>query len=79
MNIIRTKTTYQFSKRLFLRAILEYNTYWKKFQPDLLLSYIYSPGTVFFLGYSGLFDNQGEEWMQNKRSFFLKVSYLWRF
>ncbi|TKJ31940.1 hypothetical protein CEE39_06630 [bacterium (candidate division B38) B3_B38] len=79
MDIIRTKTTYQFSKRLFLRAILEYNTYWKRFQPDLLLSYIYSPGTVFFLGYSGLFDNQGEELMQSKRSFFIKVSYLWRF
>ena len=79
MDIIRSKTTYQFSKRLFLRAIFEYNTYWKEFQPDLLLSYIYSPGTVFFLGYSGLFDSRGETWMQNKRSFFLKVSYLWRF
>jgi len=82
MDIIRSKTSYQFSKRLFLRAILEYNTYWKELKPDLLLSYIYSPGTVFFLGYSGLFDSQGTEgtkWMQNKRSFFLKVSYLWRF
>ena len=78
-NILRSKTTYQFTKRLFLRSILEYNAYWDELTADILLSYIYNPGTVFFFGYGGLFDTDGQvPFRQNSRSFFLKISYLWR-
>ncbi len=78
-NIIRSKTTYHFTRKLFLRTILEYNAYWKELSTDILLSYMHNYGTVFFLGYGGVFDR--DEYMhfrQNQRSFFVKVSYLWR-
>ncbi len=78
-NIIRSKTTYHFSKKLFLRTILEYNAYWKELSTDILLSYVHNYGTVFFLGYGGAFDR--DEYMhfrQKSRSFFVKISYLWR-
>ncbi len=78
-NIIRSKTTYHFNKKLSLRTILEYNAFWKELSTDILLSYMHNYGTVFFLGYGGLFDR--DEYMysrQNHRSFFIKVSYLWR-
>jgi hypothetical protein len=84
-NIIYTKTTYQFSKQLFLRSIVEYNAYWKKVTTDILLSYMYNYGTVFFLGYGSLFEreydshrNEYLDFRQNQRSFFIKISYLWR-
>ncbi len=78
-NILRSKTTYHFTRKLFLRTILEYNAYWKELTTDVLLSYVHNYGTVFFLGYGGLYDR--DEYMhfrQNQRSFFVKVSYLWR-
>jgi len=78
-NIIRSKTTYQFTKRLFLRSILEYNAYRDELTTDILLSYMYNHGTVFFFGYGGLFDTNHEmPFRQNSRSFFVKISYLWR-
>jgi hypothetical protein len=78
-NIIRSKTTYQFTKRLFLRSILEYNAYRDELTTDILLSYMYNYGTVFFFGYGGLFDTDHEmPFRQNSRSFFVKISYLWR-
>jgi hypothetical protein len=78
-NIIRSKSTYQFTKKLFLRTILEYNSYWKELTSDILLSYMHNYGTVFFIGYGGFFDrNEQMHFRQNSRSFFVKFSYLWR-
>jgi hypothetical protein len=84
-NIIRSKTTYQFTKRLFLRSIIEYNDYWDEVTTDILLSYFVNHGTVFFLGYGGLFEKEYDpinnrylDFQQSKRSFFIKLSYLWR-
>jgi hypothetical protein len=78
-NIIRSKTTYHFNKKLSLRTILEYNAYWKELSTDILLSYMHNYGTVFFLGYGGLFDrDEYIHFRQNHRSLFVKVSYLWR-
>lgn len=84
-DIIYTKTTYQFSKQLFLRSIIEYNAYWKKVSTDILLSYMHNYGTVFFFGYGSLFEreydsrrNEYLDFRQNQRSFFIKISYLWR-
>jgi hypothetical protein len=78
-NIIRSKSTYQFTKKLFLRTILEYNSYWKELTSDILLSYMHNYGTVFFIGYGGLYDrDELMHFWQNSRSFFIKLSYLWR-
>jgi hypothetical protein len=85
--ILRSRTTYQLNKYLFFRGILEYNTYWDKLTADFLASFTYIPGTVVHLGYGSVFEKlewQNDEYitsdrfLETKRGFFFKVSYLWR-
>lgn len=78
-NVIRQKTTYQLSKTLSLRAIVDYNHFYKKIFGSFLVSYILRPGTVFFLGIDTNFlqDKFGEYDRQNY-NIFLKFSYWWR-
>jgi hypothetical protein len=88
--ILRDRLTYQFNKHLFLRAIAEYNTYYRKLNVDLLASFTYIPGTVIYVGYGSAYEKL--KWRQDERdytpdddflrtrgSFFFKASYLWRF
>ena len=89
VNIIYSRTTYQFNKYLFARAIIQYDSYKKNLLTDILASFTFIPGTVIHLGYGGLYENRGWEndiWIPGqgnlrnmKRSFFFKASYLWRF
>jgi len=89
VNIYYSHTTYQFNRYLFLRAVFQYDSYEKRMLTDFLASFTLIPGTVFHIGYGGLYE--GREWQDGKwlyrqgnllnikRSFFLKASYLWRF
>jgi len=89
LDILYSRTTYQFNKYFFLRAILQYDSYQKCLLTDFLASFTLIPGTVFHIGYGGLYE--GRKWQEGqwvyrqgnllniKRSFFLKASYLWRF
>jgi hypothetical protein len=90
VNIINSRTTYQFNKYFFVRAILQYDSYQHKLLTDLLASCTIIPGTVLHIGYGALFEKrdwQNNKWINNglgdmfnmKRSFFFKGSYLWRF
>ncbi len=78
-NVIRNRTTYQFSKTLSLRAIIDYNHYYKEVYGSLLFSYILKPGTVFFFGVDNDFvrDDFGHYKRENY-SIFVKFSYWWR-
>ena len=85
--ILRNKLTYQLNKYLFFRGVLEYNDYRNKILGDLLLSFTYIPGTVIQLGYGSLYEKVGWEengyrpddrFLEMKRGFFFKASYLWR-
>ena len=85
--IFRSFNTFQFNKYLFLRGILEYNTYRKRMTLDTLVSFTYIPGTVVYVGYGSAFEKirwTGDEYLdshrflETKRGFFFKVSYLWR-
>ena len=93
-NITRFKFIYQFSKRMFLRTILQYRNYDREvelYQDDdvdakteklfsqVLLSYKINPQTVFFLGYSD--DYQGDHEtsiIQTNRTLFAKLGYAYR-
>jgi hypothetical protein len=87
-SLFYSKTTYQFNKYFFLRAIFQYDTYEKRLLTDLLASFTLIPGTVFHVGYGGL--DEKRRWMDDhwqyyegpmyniRRGFFLKLSYLWR-
>ncbi|HLP59562.1 MAG TPA: DUF5916 domain-containing protein [Candidatus Deferrimicrobium sp.] len=89
VNILYSKTTYQFNKYFFLRALIQYNSYQEKLLTDFLASFTLIPGTVLHLGYGGMYERR--DWIDSrwvplegelyniKRSFFAKVSYLWRF
>jgi hypothetical protein len=89
VDILYSKTTYQFNKYFFLRALIQYNGYQKKLLTDFLASFTLIPGTVLHLGYGGMYEKR--YWVDNgwiplegelyniKRSLFAKISYLWRF
>ncbi len=85
------RLTYQLNRYLFFRGIVEYNEYRKELLTDFLASFTYIPGTVVHVGYGSLRDKtrwqagweQGsyvdsDDFLEMKRSFFFKMSYLWR-
>ncbi len=88
VTIINSRTTYQFNKYFFLRAIVQYDSYEKKAITDFLASFTLIPGTVLHLGYGSLYEKRdwlGNDWFMQrgkfydmKRSLFFKASYLWR-
>lgn len=87
-SIFRFKQTYQLNKYLFVRGIVEYNDYWRELLTDFLASFTYIPGTAIHLGYGSLYNRQQwqedryidvNRFIENKRGFFFKASYLWRF
>jgi hypothetical protein len=85
--IIRSANTYQANKYLFFRMILEYNSFYESLMTDLLASFTYIPGTVVHIGYGSLYERiawredryePSDRFLETKRGFFFKVSYLWR-
>ena len=87
--IHRFKLTYQLNKYLFFRGITEYNSYYKELFTDFLASFTYIPGTVIHLGYGSIYDklewddvnqryDESKRFMEFRRGFFFKMSYLWR-
>ncbi len=85
--IVRSTNTYQVNRYLFFRAIFEYNSFYKQLMTDLLASFTYIPGTVVHLGYGSLYEKiawrdeeyvPSDRFLETKRGFFFKVSYLWR-
>ena len=85
--IIRSRNTLQVNKYMFLRAIFEYNTFYRRLTTDGLISFTYIPGTVFHIGYGSAYEKlewDGREYidsrrfLETQRGFFFKVSYLWR-
>ena len=92
VKIFRTQTTYQFTDRLLLRNIMEYNTFNRTLGANLLFTYRVNAGTVFYLGYDDrykqgdlLFDDDGEplffttDFERTSRAVFTKISYLFRY
>lgn len=86
-SIYRNRTNLQLNKYLFLRGIVEYNSYHKKIFVDSLVGFTYIPGTVIYLGYGSTrergFENQSafqyDQFKETRSSIFFKASYLFRF
>ncbi len=85
--ILRSRNTYQVNKYLFFRGIVEYNSFRKRLVTDFLASFTYIPGTVIHVGYGSLYEkiqweNNGyissDQFLETKRGFFFKASFLWR-
>jgi hypothetical protein len=85
VNILNSRTTYQFNKYFFIRAIVQYDSYRDVLLTDFLASFTFIPGTVIFLGYGSIYEQQApaaaahaEKLYEMRRSLFFKASYLWR-
>jgi len=85
--IIRSSNTYQVNKYFFLRGIVEYNSFRKRLLTDFLASFTYIPGTVIHIGYGSLYEKikweageyrNADSFLETKRGFFFKASFLWR-
>ena len=92
VKIYRTFSTYQFTDRLLLRNIMEFNTFARTVGANVLLTYRVNAGTVFFVGYDDRYrqgdlivDDDDEpvffttDFERTNRAFFTKLSYLFRF
>jgi len=99
----RTKVNYQFSRFFSLRTIVDYKaefgdttlaniTDTRKWGADLLFTYLVSPGTAFYVGYTDRYENLAiapgpppslfrtrSPDLSVGRQVFVKLSYLWRF
>jgi hypothetical protein len=89
LDIVNTRTTYQFTRALALRGIAQYDSSRKRVLTDFLGSYEPRPGTVVYAGYGALLEQrdfidgqwvtaQGE-FLTTQRGLFFKASYLYRF
>ena len=85
--IVRGRLTYQINKYLFFRGILEHDTFADDLTSDFLASFTYIPGTVLYFGYGSVYEKikwqeneyvGSDNFLETKRGFFAKASYLWR-
>jgi hypothetical protein len=95
VDIINTRTTYQFDKHFLVRLLTRYDSSTRRVLTDFLASYEFVPGTVFHAGYGSLYEKGfgsvepvpamnapvplEEPYRAVNRGLFLKTSYLWRF
>ena len=56
--IVRIRNTFQVNKYLFVRAIFEYNTFYRRVTTDGLISFTYIPGTVIHVGYGSAYEKR---------------------
>ncbi|HKK44413.1 MAG TPA: sugar-binding protein [Balneolaceae bacterium] len=84
-DIIRLNSKYNFSRKLFLRFITQYNSFNKHFQVYPLLYYKLNPFTKFYIGmtdYLKKYNQPGPAGVnglrQTNREFFVKFQYLIR-
>jgi hypothetical protein len=78
--IARSVATYQFTHEIFLRVIVQYDSFDKTFELYPLFSYKLNPFTTFYAGstYSAARFDEPYGFTQTGRQFFVKLQYLWR-
>jgi hypothetical protein len=89
IDILNTRTTYQFTRQLFVRGIVQFDSERHRILTDFLGSYELRPGTVAYAGYGALFDRRefrdgawidgNGDYLATRRGLFFKASYLYRF
>jgi hypothetical protein len=88
IKIWRIQATYQFSDRLLLRNIFDFNTYDKTTGGNILLTYRVNAGTAFYVGYDDRY-KQGNlidpllfptsQMLRTNRAVFAKMQVLFRY
>ena len=86
-NIYVVRGTYQFTRFIFARARVDYDTLASRIRGQFLLGWTPNPGTAFYVGYNDDLNRNGFNpftgdlepgFRRNGRTFFVKMSYLLR-
>jgi hypothetical protein len=76
-SVFRTRLAYQFTRRLHLRFVVQYNDFYKLWEFDPLLTYRLGPQTVFYAGSThDFYDYERLGMKQAAQQFFFKMQYL---
>jgi hypothetical protein len=87
VNIVSLRTTYQFTRFLFARGRVDYDSTVSNYKGQFLLGWTPNPGTAFYVGYNDDVNQHGFNplsgrlepgFRRNGRTFFIKMSYLFR-
>ncbi len=83
--ILRNRTNYQFTKRLFVRVVTQYNDFSKSLEVDPLVTYKVNPFTAVYFGSTHDFldfdqrtNGANPGFYQTQRQIFFKLQYLFR-
>ncbi|MCP4724965.1 MAG: carbohydrate binding family 9 domain-containing protein [bacterium] len=77
-NIISSRITYTFSPKMYIKSFTQYNDNNDEFSTNILFSYIYKPGTNFFVVYNEIRETEPRAVMEN-RTLAIKLNYLFDF
>jgi hypothetical protein len=86
-DIVSIRSTYQFSRFLFTRMRLDYNSLGQNYSGQVLFGFNPSPGKAFYVGYNDNVNRDSRNpftgafepgFNRNERSFFIRASYLFR-
>jgi hypothetical protein len=86
-NIVSLRSTYQFSRFLFARGRIDFDSIASNVKGQFLLGYTPNPGTALYVGYNDDLNRRGFNpfsgqlepgFRRNGRTFFVKLSYLFR-
>lgn len=86
-NIVTLRSTYQFTRFIYVRARWDYDTLRANAAGQLLFGWSPSPGKAFYVGYNDNFNYNGYSpitgqyepgFQRNSRTFFIRASYLFR-
>jgi hypothetical protein len=78
--IVRTRVNLQFTRRLFVRLVTQYNDFSERFELDPLITYKINPFTAFYVGSTHDYDSFSDPYgvRLSERQFFFKFQYLVR-
>ena len=79
--IFRTRNTLSFSRRLFLRFVLQYDDFDEQFNVEPLVTYKLNPFTLFYVGSNQVFRDltpPDGDLRATERQYFAKFQYLFR-
>ncbi|MBA3354075.1 MAG: hypothetical protein H0U23_16920 [Blastocatellia bacterium] len=86
-DLVSIRSTYQFSRFIFTRLRLDYNSLASNYAGQLLFGWTPSPGKAFYIGYNDNFNYNGvnpytgqvdQGFERNSRTFFIRASYLFQ-
>lgn len=86
-DLITLRSTYQFTRFIFTRARLDYDSSNRNYSGQVLFGWNPNPGTAFYVGYNDNFNYNGLSpftgqlepgFERNSRTFFIRASYLFR-